>query len=75
MPLGSENPCWGGVFPQDMESMGIPQSDILVDTQTGDMYDGVCIEARISQRDAEWPEGVEARLVAATDVTGDSDLS
>lgn len=67
LPLGSENPCWGGVYPDDLEGIGIPESDILVDTQTNDMYDAVCIEARISQYNEEWPAGMDDRLVRASE--------
>lgn len=68
MPLGSDNPCWGGVYPDDLKGIGIPKRDILVDARTNDMYDRVCIEARISQYNEEWPAGMDARLVSATDL-------
>jgi hypothetical protein len=68
MPLGSDNPCWGGVYPDDLDGIGILESDILVDRETDDMYDSVCIEARISQYNEDWPAGMDERLVRASDL-------
>jgi hypothetical protein len=68
MPLGSKNPCWGGTYPDDLDGIGIPRRDVLVDTRTNDMYDSVCIAARISQYNEEWPAKMESRLVRAADL-------
>lgn len=68
MPLGSTNPCWGGTYPGDLPGLGIPESEVLVDIETNDMYDSVCIEARIGQYGERWPEGMGDRLVRASDL-------
>lgn len=44
LPLGSENPCWGGKFPDDiasLEEQGISASDLLVDTRSFSCSPGV----------------------------------
>jgi hypothetical protein len=71
LPLGSENPCWLQTYPDDptfLESdLHRSASDLLVDPQTKDIYDSVCINDRLTQG-ANWPPGVAERLVRASDL-------
>jgi hypothetical protein len=70
LPLGSENPCWAGTYPDDLASLESEHrsaSEFLADPETKDIYVSGCIYDRLTQG-ANWPPGVAERLVQAVDL-------
>lgn len=70
LPLGSENPCWAGTYPDDLaflESEEIPVRDFLVDREAGDIYYLDCVGVQLSNG-ANWPPGLAERLVRSSDL-------
>jgi hypothetical protein len=75
LPLGSKNECWAGIYPGALdlpEWEHIPASDFLVDPETNDTYEAVCVDVQLSAYNAYWPPDVAERLVRASDLQ-DSD--
>lgn len=70
LPLGTENPCWAGTYPDDLaflEAEEVPVRIFLVDLKTNDIYYSDCVERRLSQG-SNWPPGMAERLVRSSDL-------
>jgi hypothetical protein len=70
LPLGRENPCWAGTYPDDLsflEAEEVPVRVFFVDLETNDIYYSDCVRRRLSQGDI-WPPGVAERLVRSSDL-------
>lgn len=71
LPLGTENPCWAGTYPDDLallEAEEVPVRIFLVDLETNDIYYSDCVGGRLSQGD-NWPPGVAERLVRSSELS------
>ncbi|HET6770721.1 MAG TPA: hypothetical protein VFH75_03675 [Actinomycetota bacterium] len=70
LPLGMDNPCWAGIYPDDLgflQAEELPVRDFLVDRTTNDIYHRDCVRDRVAEG-SYWPSGVAARLVRSGDI-------
>jgi hypothetical protein len=70
LPVGSENPCWAGTYPDDLaflEAEEVPVRVFLVDPKANDIYYSDCVGRELS-KGADWPPGVAERLVRSSDL-------